>query len=120
MHFDSLSGTQSQDIKHESRVYQVQEAAIHNHLLALYAEQEKDREMEMERQRRERGEDGIGGGPSPYSLEVLESSPLLKFLSRPPNQRCFDVKCVRVVSGSYIYIFASLTHIVRIILNFEF
>ncbi len=83
-------------LEHCIDTHKVQEPAIHNHLLALYAEQEKDREMEMEIQRKERGEEG---GPSPYSLEGLESSPLLKFLSRPPNQRCFDVKyALRVFS----------------------
>eukprot|EP01084_Bolivina_argentea_P159467 277728_1 len=81
-------------LEHCIDTHKVQEPAIHNHLLALYAEQEKDREME--KQKKERGEEG---GSSSYSLEVLEISPLLKFLSRPPNQRCFDVKyALRVCS----------------------
>ncbi len=85
-------------LEHCIDTHKAQEPAIHNHLLALYAEQEKDRELEMENQRKGRGEEG-GGVPTPSSLEVLESSPLLKFLSRPPNQRCFDVKyALRVCS----------------------
>ncbi len=84
-------------LEHCIDTHKVQEPAIHNHLLALYAEQEKGREIEMQNQKRGRGDEV--GGSSSYSVAMLESSPLLKFISRPPNQRCFDVKyALRVCS----------------------
>jgi vacuolar protein sorting-associated protein 18 len=76
---------------------QLQDPAIHNHLLTLYAQAEANAEEQPQQQQQQQRSDTSSGstatGDAPaVATSSLTSSPLIDLLSRPPERRYFNLK----------------------------
>eukprot|EP00953_Heterococcus_sp_UTEX-ZZ885_P019971 11158-Heterococcus_DN1.PRE.1 len=77
---------------------QLQDPAIHNHLLTLYAQAEANAEEQPQQQQQQQRSDSTsnntttGDAPTVTTSAVTSSSPLIDLLSRPPERRYFNLK----------------------------
>jgi vacuolar protein sorting-associated protein 18 len=76
---------------------QLQDPAIHNHLLTLYAQAEANAEEQPQQQQQQRSDstsssDIITSDAPAVTTSAVTSSPLIDLLSRPPERRYFNLK----------------------------
>jgi vacuolar protein sorting-associated protein 18 len=98
----SSSGSGGQDwaivyLEHCVNRLQLQDPAIHNHLLTLYAQaeanaEEQPQQQQQQQQRNDSASSATTGDAPTVTTSAVTSSPLMDLLSRPPERRYFNLK----------------------------